>query len=91
MIPLIGSVEKFDNQKKIVVKVAEEVLAKANMKDLKYPVGHPRYDPCISGICRTSASADCARLRRSPQHQGVSRLTDGEPSLAKRQASHPSA
>jgi pyruvate,orthophosphate dikinase len=39
MIPLIGSVEEFDNQKKIVVKVAEEVLAKAGMKDLKYMVG----------------------------------------------------
>ncbi len=39
MIPLIGSVEEFENQKKIVVKVAEEVLAKAGMKDLKYMVG----------------------------------------------------
>jgi pyruvate,orthophosphate dikinase len=39
MIPLIGSVEEFDNQKKIVVKIAEEVLAKAGMKDLKYLVG----------------------------------------------------
>ena len=39
MIPLIGSVEELDNQKKIVVKVAEEVLAKADMKDLKYLVG----------------------------------------------------
>ena len=39
MIPLIGSVEEFENQKRIVVKVAEEVLAKAGMKDLKYMVG----------------------------------------------------
>ncbi|MDQ2898385.1 MAG: pyruvate, phosphate dikinase [Acidobacteriota bacterium] len=39
MIPLIGSVEEFDNQKKIVVRVAEEVLGKAGMKDLKYLVG----------------------------------------------------
>ncbi|MDQ6678794.1 MAG: PEP-utilizing enzyme, partial [Acidobacteriota bacterium] len=39
MIPLIGSVEELDNQKKIVVKVAEEVLAKAGMSDLKYMVG----------------------------------------------------
>ncbi|MDQ6662996.1 MAG: pyruvate, phosphate dikinase [Acidobacteriota bacterium] len=39
MIPLIGSVEEFDNQKKIVVRVADEVLGKAGMKDLKYLVG----------------------------------------------------
>ena len=29
MIPLIGSVEELENQKKIVVRVAEEVLGKA--------------------------------------------------------------
>ncbi|HTP36272.1 MAG TPA: pyruvate, phosphate dikinase [Candidatus Acidoferrales bacterium] len=39
MIPLIGGVKELENQKKIVVKVAEEVLAKAGMKDLKYMVG----------------------------------------------------
>src|SRR5690348_17765001 len=39
MIPLIGSVEELEHQKKIVVAVAEEVLAKAGMKDLKYLVG----------------------------------------------------
>ncbi|HWC97537.1 MAG TPA: pyruvate, phosphate dikinase [Candidatus Sulfopaludibacter sp.] len=39
MIPLIGGVKELENQKKIVVAVAEEVLAKANMKDLKYMVG----------------------------------------------------
>jgi pyruvate,orthophosphate dikinase len=39
MIPLIGSVEEFANQKKIVVEVADEVLGKAGMKDLKYMVG----------------------------------------------------
>jgi pyruvate, orthophosphate dikinase len=39
MIPLIGSVEELANQKKIVVEVAQEVLAKAGMKDLKYLVG----------------------------------------------------
>jgi pyruvate,orthophosphate dikinase len=39
MIPLIGGVEEFDNQKKIVVKVAEEVLGKAGLQDLKYLVG----------------------------------------------------
>ena len=38
-IPLIGSVEEFANQKKIVVQVAEEVLGKAGMKDFKYKVG----------------------------------------------------
>ena len=38
MIPLIGSVEEFENQKKIVVEVANEVLAKAGSK-LKYMVG----------------------------------------------------
>jgi pyruvate,orthophosphate dikinase len=39
MIPLIGGVKEFENQKKIVVTVAEEVLGKAGMKDLKYMVG----------------------------------------------------
>ncbi len=39
MIPLIGGVKELDDQKKIVVKVAEEVLAKAGMKNLKYMVG----------------------------------------------------
>jgi pyruvate,orthophosphate dikinase len=39
MIPLIGGVKELENQKKIVVDVAEEVLAKAGLKDLKYLVG----------------------------------------------------
>ena len=39
MIPLIGGVKELENQKKIVVQVAEEVLAKAGMKSLKYMVG----------------------------------------------------
>src|SRR5579862_5202449 len=39
MIPLIGGVKELQNQKAIVVQVAEEVLAKAGMKDLKYMVG----------------------------------------------------
>ncbi len=39
MIPLIGGVKELENQKQIVVQVAEEVLAKAGMKDLKYMVG----------------------------------------------------
>ena len=38
MIPLIGSVEEFDNQKKIVDKVAGEVFAKAGQK-VHYMVG----------------------------------------------------
>jgi pyruvate,orthophosphate dikinase len=38
MIPLIGSVEEFDNQKKIVVRVADEVFSKAGQK-VKYMVG----------------------------------------------------
>jgi pyruvate, orthophosphate dikinase len=39
MIPLIGGVKELANQKEIVVRVAEEVLAKAGMKDLHYMVG----------------------------------------------------
>ncbi|HEY1219939.1 MAG TPA: pyruvate, phosphate dikinase [Bryobacteraceae bacterium] len=39
MIPLIGGVKELEDQKKIVVAVAEEVLGKAGMKDLKYMVG----------------------------------------------------
>src|SRR5580698_8369481 len=38
MIPLIGSVEEFENQKKIVVRVADEVFARAGTK-VKYLVG----------------------------------------------------
>src|SRR4029453_12526331 len=39
MIPLIGGVKELANQKAIVVRVAEEVLAKAGVKNLKYYVG----------------------------------------------------
>jgi pyruvate,orthophosphate dikinase len=39
MIPLIGSAAELEHQKKIVVGVAEEVLAKAGMKKLHYLVG----------------------------------------------------
>jgi pyruvate,orthophosphate dikinase len=39
MIPLIGNVKELENQKAIVVKVADEVLGKAGMKKLKYMVG----------------------------------------------------
>ena len=39
MIPLIGGVKEFVNQKEIVVGVAEEVLAKAGMQDQHYLVG----------------------------------------------------
>jgi pyruvate,orthophosphate dikinase len=39
MIPLIGGVKEFENQKAIVKAVAEEVLGKAGMKDLHYMIG----------------------------------------------------
>ena len=39
MIPLVGSVKELENQKKIVVAIAEEVFGKAGMKDFKYYVG----------------------------------------------------
>jgi pyruvate,orthophosphate dikinase len=39
MIPLIGGVKELANQATIVRQVADEVLAKAGMKDLKYMVG----------------------------------------------------
>jgi len=39
MIPLIGSVKEFENQKAIVKKVADEVLAKAGMKKFHYMIG----------------------------------------------------
>jgi len=39
MIPLVGNVKELENQKAIVVKVAEEVLGAAGLKDLKYYVG----------------------------------------------------
>jgi pyruvate,orthophosphate dikinase len=39
MIPLVGSVKELENQKAIVVRVAEEVLKAAGLKKLKYMVG----------------------------------------------------
>jgi pyruvate,orthophosphate dikinase len=39
MIPLIGGVKEFENQKESVDRVAKEVLEKAGMPDLKYMVG----------------------------------------------------
>jgi len=39
MIPLVGNVKELENQKALVVKVADEVLGAAGMKDLKYYVG----------------------------------------------------
>jgi pyruvate,orthophosphate dikinase len=39
MIPLVGDVKELENQKAIVVRVAEEVLSAAKQKDLKYYVG----------------------------------------------------
>jgi len=39
MIPLVGSVKELENQKALVVEIAEEVLGAAGMQDLKYYVG----------------------------------------------------
>jgi pyruvate,orthophosphate dikinase len=39
MIPLIGNVKELENQKAIVVRVADEVLEKAGLKNQKYMVG----------------------------------------------------
>jgi pyruvate,orthophosphate dikinase len=39
MIPLIGGVKELEHQKAIVKRVADEVLAKAGMKDLHYMIG----------------------------------------------------
>lgn len=39
MIPLTGSVQELENQKAIVKAVADEVLAKAGMKKMKYMIG----------------------------------------------------
>jgi pyruvate,orthophosphate dikinase len=39
MIPLIGSARELEHQKEIVVRVAKEVLEKAEMPDLHYMVG----------------------------------------------------
>jgi pyruvate,orthophosphate dikinase len=51
-IPLIGSVEELENQKKVVVQVAEEVLGKAGMPDFQYAVG------CMIEIPRAALTAD---------------------------------
>ncbi|MBV8569147.1 MAG: pyruvate, phosphate dikinase [Acidobacteriaceae bacterium] len=39
MIPLVGNVKELENQKALVLKVADEVLGEAGMRDLKYHVG----------------------------------------------------
>ncbi len=39
MIPLVGNVKELENQKALVVKVADEVLEAAGMSDMKYYVG----------------------------------------------------
>jgi hypothetical protein len=39
MIPLIGRVKELENQKAIVVRIANEVLKAAGMKKLRYMVG----------------------------------------------------
>jgi len=39
MIPLVGGPREFEHQKEIVVKVADEVLGAAKLKDLHYLVG----------------------------------------------------
>ena len=39
MIPLVGDVKELENQKAIVVKVADEVLGRARLKNMKYYVG----------------------------------------------------
>jgi pyruvate,orthophosphate dikinase len=39
MIPLVGSVTELMHQKQIVVRIADEVLGKAGLKDQKYMVG----------------------------------------------------
>jgi len=39
MIPLIGGVEEFSDQKTIVKRVAEEVLGKAGLKNQEYMIG----------------------------------------------------
>jgi len=39
MIPLVGDVKELENQKALVVNVANEVFGKAGMKDFKYYVG----------------------------------------------------
>ncbi|MFN0193535.1 MAG: pyruvate, phosphate dikinase, partial [Aestuariivirga sp.] len=39
MIPLIGGVQELENQKTIVKRVADEVLAKAGLSDLHYMIG----------------------------------------------------
>ncbi len=39
MIPLIGSVQELENQKKIVKRIADEVLGKAGLSDQHYLIG----------------------------------------------------
>ena len=39
MIPLVGHVNEFKNQKEVVTRIANEVIGKSKTKDLKYLVG----------------------------------------------------
>ena len=39
MIPLVGHVNEFKNQKEVVIRIANEIICKSKTKDLKYLVG----------------------------------------------------
>ena len=76
-IPLIGSVEELENQKKVVVKVAEEVLGKAGMPDFKYTVG------CMIEIPRAALTADLVAKEAEFFSFGTNDLTQSSMGLSR--------
>ncbi len=74
MIPLIGSVEELDNQKKIVVKVAEEVLGKAGHEGPEVYGRHHDRDPARGAHRRSRREIgrvlQLRHQRSNPDHHG---------------------
>ena len=79
MIPLIGGVKELENQKEIVVRVADEVLAKAGMKDLHYMVGTmieiPRAALTADSVAKEARVLQLRHQRSDADHAWASRAT----------------
>ena len=74
MIPLVGSAKELENQKEIVVRVANEVLEKAGMKNLHYMVGTmieiPRACVTADQIALAGRVLQLRHQRSDPDHHG---------------------
>ena len=95
MIPLIGGVKELKNQKEIVVRVADEVLAKAGMKDQHYMVGTmieiPRAALTADAVATEARVLQLRHQRPDPDHHGplARRLYEVPEGLRRRTRSSP--